>query len=65
MTDTIRARYIARTLGLRAAAGFLRNRGWPFESALWVLCRRHPRTAGRTARFSLQHNGRNTIATLQ
>lgn len=65
MTDTIKARFIARTLGTRTAAGFLRNRGWSFESALWVLCRKHPRTAGRTARFPLQHNGRNTIATLR
>jgi hypothetical protein len=32
------ARRIARTLGHRVAAGYMRNRGWSFESALFILC---------------------------
>jgi hypothetical protein len=24
--------------GTRTAAGYLRNRGWSIESALWILC---------------------------
>ena len=31
------ARRIARTLGIRPAAGFMRNRQWSLESALYVL----------------------------
>jgi len=34
---TIRARDLQRTLGTRRAAGFLRNRGYAFEVALFVL----------------------------
>jgi hypothetical protein len=36
-TDIDRARRIARSLGLRTAAGFMRKRGWSIESALYVL----------------------------
>lgn len=36
-TDLDRAKRIARTLGIRSAAGFMRNRGWSIESALYVL----------------------------
>ena len=36
-TDIDRARRIYRTLGIRPAAGFMRNRGWSIESALYVL----------------------------
>ena len=36
-TDLDRAKRIARTLGIRPAAGFMRNRGWSIESALYVL----------------------------
>jgi hypothetical protein len=36
-TDIDRARRIHRTLGIRPAAGFMRNRGWSIESALYVL----------------------------
>jgi hypothetical protein len=35
--DLDRAKRIARTLGIRPAAGFMRNRGWSIESALYVL----------------------------
>lgn len=36
-TDLDRAKRIHRTLGLRPAAGFMRNRGWSLESALYIL----------------------------
>lgn len=32
-----RARHIARTLGTRVAAAYLRNRGVSVEAARWVL----------------------------
>lgn len=32
-----RARFIKRTLGYRAAAGYLRNQGVSFEAALFIL----------------------------
>lgn len=35
--DLDRAKRIARTLGIRPAAGFMRNRGWSIESALYTL----------------------------
>lgn len=34
-----RAEGIKRTLGVRRAAGFLRNRGVSIEGALWILLR--------------------------
>lgn len=34
------AAMIAKTLGIRRAAGYLRNRGWSLEGALWVLLRK-------------------------
>ena len=36
--DLDRAKRIASTLGIRPAAGFMRNRGWSLESALYILC---------------------------
>lgn len=36
-TDLDRAKRIARTLGTRFAAGYMRNRGWSIESALYTL----------------------------
>lgn len=27
-----------RAKGVRTAAGYLRNRGWSIEAALWTLC---------------------------
>lgn len=33
-----RAVYLQRTLGTRCAAGYLRNRGWSLEAALYILC---------------------------
>ena len=35
------ARSIARTLGIRRAAGFLRNMGWSIEGAVAALCCAH------------------------
>ena len=35
------ARSIARTLGIRRAAGFLRNMGWSIEGAIAALCCKH------------------------
>ena len=35
------ARSIARTLGVRRAAGFLRNMGWSIEGAVAALCCKH------------------------
>lgn len=32
-----KAIHIKRTLGIRAAAGYMRNRGYSCEAALWVL----------------------------
>lgn len=32
-----RARNIASSLGVRVAAGYLRDRGWSIEAALWIL----------------------------
>lgn len=31
------AKHIKRTLGIKAAAGYLRNRKWSIESALFIL----------------------------
>lgn len=33
----LRAQRMARNLGYRAAAGYLRNRGVSLEAALWIL----------------------------
>ena len=33
-----KARAIRKSLGIRAAAGFMRNRGWTVEATVWVLC---------------------------
>lgn len=35
----IKAQFLKRTLGPRVAAGYLRNRNWSLESALWIVCR--------------------------
>lgn len=35
--EIIRAKMIARTLGTKYAAGYMRNRGWSVEAAIWVL----------------------------
>lgn len=43
LNELDRARRINRTLGARAAAGFMRKRGWSFESALFVLLGTFPR----------------------
>jgi thermostable 8-oxoguanine DNA glycosylase len=37
MTHAIKARMIAKTLGMRTAAGFLRNRGYSLEVAIELL----------------------------
>ncbi len=34
-----RARLLKRTLGLKAAAGYLRNKGVLAEGAVWILLR--------------------------
>lgn len=34
-----KARRLARQLGYRVAAGYLRNRDWTLEAALWLLLR--------------------------
>lgn len=33
-----KARKLSKQLGFRAAAGYLRNRGWSCEAALFILC---------------------------
>lgn len=38
-----RALHLKKTLGVRCAAGFLRNRGTSFEAALFLLVRAEPR----------------------
>lgn len=35
-----RARHLKRTLGVKAAAAYLRNRGWSVEAASAILARR-------------------------
>lgn len=40
---TSRAKYIARTLGVRAAAGYLRNRRVDFAEAHFILLGTKPR----------------------
>ena len=35
-----KARTLAHQLGMRSAAGYLRNRGWSCEAALWILLRK-------------------------
>lgn len=37
MAQIRRALHIKKTLGLRAAAGYMRNRAWSVEAAQWVL----------------------------
>ena len=32
-----KARKLVDQLGMRSAAGYLRNRGWSCEAALWIL----------------------------
>lgn len=34
-----RARSIARSLGYKVAARYLKRRGWSLEATLWILCR--------------------------
>lgn len=34
----IKANKLINQLGVRAAAGYLRNRGWSVEAALWIIC---------------------------
>jgi hypothetical protein len=41
--ELIKAPHLRRTLGIRCAAGYLRNRGWSIETALYVLLRATPR----------------------
>ena len=43
LQDLSKARAILRNLGVRAAAGFMRNRGWGLEAALWWLLGASPR----------------------
>ena len=37
--ELIKARVIKASLGVRAAAGYMRNRGWSVEAAAHVLAR--------------------------
>jgi hypothetical protein len=38
-----KARWLALKLGYRCAAGYLRNRGWSLEAAIWILFRKESR----------------------
>ncbi len=38
--ELIKSRIIRDTLGVRSAAGYLRNRGWSVEAAAHILARR-------------------------
>jgi hypothetical protein len=40
MNRISRTRHIAKTLGIRFAAGYARNAGLSIEAALWILLRR-------------------------
>jgi hypothetical protein len=33
-----KAQSLVKQLGIRSAAGYLRNRGWSVEAALYLLC---------------------------
>ena len=33
----IKAKFLARTLGAKVAAGYLRNRNWSVEAAVWII----------------------------
>lgn len=33
-----KAKKLVKQLGVRAAAGYLRNRGWSLEASLWIIC---------------------------
>jgi hypothetical protein len=35
-----KALFLKRILGTRCAAGYLRNRGYSIDGALWILCRK-------------------------
>jgi len=39
LIQAFKAQAIRNNLGTRAAAGYLRNRGWSIEAALWILCK--------------------------
>jgi hypothetical protein len=43
MQHLSKAPKLRRSLGTRVAAGYLRNRGWPLDVALFVLLRTTPR----------------------
>lgn len=43
MQQLSKAPKLRRSLGTRCAAGYLRNRGWPLDVALFVLLRTTPR----------------------
>jgi len=36
----LKAQAIAKSLGFRVAAGYLRNRNWSLEAARWILFRK-------------------------
>ena len=36
-TELVKAKQIKKTLGIRVAAGYMRNRGWSVEAAVCVL----------------------------
>ncbi len=38
-----KAKHIARTLGMKCAAAYMRNRGWSLEAACWTLLRKESR----------------------
>lgn len=41
--DISKARKLQSQLGTRCAAGYLRNRGWTLEAAIWILLRKETR----------------------
>jgi hypothetical protein len=43
VAQLLKAPKLRRSLGTRCAAGYLRNRGWSLETALYVLLRTTPR----------------------
>jgi len=45
----LKAPKLRRSLGTRCAAGYLRNRGWSIEAALFTLLRTAPRDAERSS----------------
>jgi hypothetical protein len=39
LKELVKAKQLANNLGTRCAAGYMRNRNWTIDAALWTLCK--------------------------